>query len=309
MPIRLRKSFLALLLIAILGLTAGFVPAPVAGGLADPQKLPPTGVPWLDQIYYGEEPTESDDKPVLVFVHGAGGLAEDWWKETEHYGVNDMYATAFNVGYRTAFVDLNENGTRWPIETMWVNGRTLARQIKAIADYYGVETVDVVSHSKGGVDAQTAIVYFGAASFVRNVFTLSSPHWGTPIADLAFKTRLGGWLADVIGMLTPGTFTMTTAYMRFYRAVTDRRTVDDNVNYYWAAGTDWGPKRTALRLSGRWLDRKFGPNDGVIPVERAELPGDNSFQLFVGNFNHDNIRMGGNSFEYIDAVIQSQAGP
>ncbi len=163
MPNILRTSILVMLLIAVLGLTASFVPAPVTVIPTDPQKLPLTGVPWLDQIYYGEEPSGGNNNPVLVFVHGAGGLAEDWWKETEHYGVNDMYVTAFDAGYRTAFVDLNDNGTRWPIETIWVNGRTLARQITAIADHYGVETVDVVSHSKGGVDTQTAIVYFGAA--------------------------------------------------------------------------------------------------------------------------------------------------
>ena len=71
MPNILRTSTLVMLLIAVLGLTAGFVPAPVAGSPADPQKLPPTGVPWLDQIYYGEEPTGGNDNPVLVFVHGA----------------------------------------------------------------------------------------------------------------------------------------------------------------------------------------------------------------------------------------------
>lgn len=267
----------------------------------DPQQLPPTGVPWRDQIYYGATPPGSESLPVMIFVHGFGGAATDWWRNTKFHGTNDMYASAYNAGYRTAFVTLNPDGERVPIRSMWINGFILSRQIAAVANHYGVSQVDIVAHSKGGVDAQTAVAYFGAAPLVRNIFTLSSPNWGSELADLS-ETTIGQFLLRLLGLDDVGIQYVTTSYMQAYRALTDARAQDDGVNYYWAGGTDWGPQSSPLWFSGRYLNNNFGPNDGLVTVASAEMPGDNSTQLFVEPFNHDNIHMGSTSFPYIDAI-------
>ena len=73
----------------------------------DPQPLPRTGDCILDNIFYGTVPPGGADAPVLVFVHGLSGLAQDWWTDQTYVGVNQMYAKAYNAGYRTAFVNLN----------------------------------------------------------------------------------------------------------------------------------------------------------------------------------------------------------
>ena len=291
-------------------LMAGSNPAPAAAVPSDPQPLPPTGVPWRDQIYYGAAPSGGGSLPVLVFVHGMGGIAQDWWGPTQFSGTNDMYTAAYNAGYRTAFVNLNDTGERWPLKSMWQNGRTLARQIGAIADYYGVATVDLVTHSKGGVDSQAAVAHYGAASRVRNIFMLSSPNHGSEIADLGFDTALGRLILGLLGWDGAGNdiYLMTTSYMARFRELTDPRTEDDAVNYYWAGGTDIGPQGSPLRMSGRYLSRNFGPNDGLVTVASAELAGSNSHQLFVQPFNHDNIRKGSTAFPYIDAIARQTAG-
>jgi pimeloyl-ACP methyl ester carboxylesterase len=220
-----------------------------------------------------------------------------------------MYVTAHDAGYRTAFVTLNWDGEPLPVRSMWANGWTLALQIEAIAEHYGVEKVDIVAHSKGGVDAQVAVVYCGAAPRVRNIFTLSSPHWGTEIADLGSDTGLGRLLLKLLGMDDAGIQFMTTRYMSFFRALTDGRSQDDDIRYYWAAGTDWGPKGTGLWFSGRYLAKNFGPNDGLVTVASAQLPGDNSLQLFVEPFDHYSISMGSTSFPYIDAIARQPVAP
>src|SRR3990170_6142304 len=146
------RTLTALAIVTVLLGITGISAAPADATPPDPQQLPPTGIPWKDQIYYGAVPEGSESLPVLVFVHGLGGLAQDWWDQTPLGKTNDMYITTYNYGYRTAFVNLNANGQRWPLKSMWLNGRVLAKQIGAIADYYGVEKVDVVAHSKGAID-------------------------------------------------------------------------------------------------------------------------------------------------------------
>lgn len=295
---------ITLLAVVALAAVAGARPGPASADPPDPQQLPATGIPWRDQIYYGATPSESEALPVLVFVHGFGGLAQDWWEFTKFHGMNDMYVTAYEAGYRTAFVTLNWDGARWPVESMWINGLTLGRQIGAIAEHYGVDKVDIIAHSKGGVDAQAAAAYFGAAQRVRNVFTLGTPHWGTEIADLGFDTVVGRLLLKLLDMDDAGIQFMTTTYMGLFRALTDVRTADDGVRYYWAGGTGWQTGPLGLRLSGRYLSKNFGPNDGLVTVASAQLPGDNSFQLFVEPFNHFNIISGSNAFPYIDAIAR-----
>lgn len=263
-----------------------------------PQPLPPTGDPVLDGIYYGAYPPGGKGRPVLVFVHGLGGLAQDWWSDIGQGGVNDMYLTAYTAGYRTAFVDLN-GGVRHPAADMWTNGERLSRQIAAIVSVYGVDRVDLVTHSKGGVDAQAAVVYYGAASRVRRIITLAAPHWGAELADLLY-TDWGRWLGGLLGLQDAATFSMQTGYMRLFRRLTDRRPENQIVSYHTGAGTDCCPEGSFLTLTGTYLSR-FGPNDGIVTVASTQLPGAQT--LFIEPFNHDSIRRGA-VFPWIESALQ-----
>ena len=85
--------------------------------LQDPPD-PEPHLPWWESIYFGAVPPGNPDGPVLVFVHGYKGTADDWWTITPYDELNDMYVTAYQAGYRTAFVDLggpdgSETGSMW----------------------------------------------------------------------------------------------------------------------------------------------------------------------------------------------------
>ena len=137
-------------------------------------------------IWWGAVPPGAESRPVLVFVHGLHGNAPSWWSPTGYSGVNDMYAYAYNNGFRTAFAQLNPP-TGTPAGSMWTNGEALRSLIDRIAAHYGVGQVVLVGNSKGGVDIDSAITHYCAAPRVSRVFTLASPHWGTPLADLAYS--------------------------------------------------------------------------------------------------------------------------
>lgn len=123
-------------------------------------------------IFYGAVPPGGENAPVLVFVHGYGGQAIDWWFFNFGSGFNDMYDLAYSAGYRTAFVTDNLTGEaancevlRRPVISVFDAGDVLKRQLEYITDHYDVDQVSIVAHSKGGVDSQVAIVFNGAAAW------------------------------------------------------------------------------------------------------------------------------------------------
>jgi len=160
-------------------------------------------------IYYGATPSNlRAGSPVIVFIHGYSSRASTWWDG------NDMYNKAFADGYRTAFVSVN------PDKDMWVNGQLFNNMLGTITNRFGVNRVVVVAHSKGGLDTDAALVHYGAKNKVARVITLSSPHHGTPLADLA-QSGWVSWLSGVFGQVNDATNCLQTGYASYFRSQTD----------------------------------------------------------------------------------------
>lgn len=263
-----------------------------------PQPGPETGCWMTDQIWYGQTPAGSSAKPVLLFVHGLTGAAQDWWTNSSApTDSNDMYLYAYNAGYQTAFVTLQQGGGRNNDQSMFVNGPILAAQIQQVAQHFGVSAVDLVTHSKGGVDSQTAIVWDGAGPLVNQVFMLSSPNYGSPLANLECPSPIPNPITAIC--------TMTPGYMQAYRQLTDplQKSLNWSGHYWVAGGTahDQGIFVTTGAILAQ-QDPTSG-NDGFVAVDSSTvLPG--STYLFVGYVNHATIRDGHNSFPFIQAILQ-----
>lgn len=266
-------------------------PAPTTVYNADPATL-------QGDILAGAAPTGWQTKPVLVFVQGLHGSAVNWWGPTSYYGDNDMYAYAYNYGYRTFFVQFRDADGN--AGSMWLNGSVLRQQLEWIAKYAGVSKVNIVAHSKGGVDSQSAIVHYGAGPYVNRVLTLSSPHRGSELADLSYSWY-AWWLGALMGQHDDGTYVMQTGYMDYFRSVTDGRPEDIAMDHYYTlGGTNHGPWFSAIWYGGAYLN-VYGPNDGVVRTYSAHaLPG-HSADPTSSAWNHDNIRMGSQVFSYVNS--------
>jgi pimeloyl-ACP methyl ester carboxylesterase len=273
--------------------------------LAADQPAPPTLVDVNpsgnegDYLIGAIPPGFKPEQPVLVFVQGLGSSAVSWWGPTEYYGNNDMYQYAYKAGYRTAFVNFRDADAT-PGD-MWRNGSVLSKQLESICRYFNVARVNLICHSKGGIDAQTAIVHYGAAPYVAKVVTLSAPHWGSQLADLAYSSW-ASWLSKLLKAQNDGAYSLQTAYMSYFRSVTDGRAENDGVAYFTAAGTDWGPLFSGLYLGGTYLSA-YGDNDGSVTVESAHNP--RATHLKTSKLNHDNIRIASKSWQYIEPRINS----
>lgn len=287
----MRKRILIFLAISLMVILA-MQPGAAAGVLLGKGGTSGGGSPgtW----YIGATPPNVDPaKPVLVFVHGKGGWSGSWWEPTVYHGTNDMYAYAYNHGYRTAFVDL------YPEASMWTNGELLNRQLSEITAYFGVPKVTLIAHSKGGVDANAASVHYGASGKIARIITLGSPHGGSPLADMAYSTWTW-WLGELLGQRNDATYVLQTGYMAYFRSVTDGR--DAGVPYYTLSGDRCGPLFSALWMGCAAI---WGEDDGLVPVWSARKPG--AVHVKEGAWDHDEIRMGSRVWPYVDPVIQTAA--
>jgi hypothetical protein len=289
-----------IIVVLILLLSAAWATgAAVAKGSPPPPQ--PAGITGTapGTIYYGAVPPGANSKPVLVFVHGMHGKAEHWWTETGYYGRNDMYDYAYNYGYRTAFVDLLDSTGAGA--SMWANGQLLRGQLDTIATHYGVQSLNVVGHSKGGIDTQAAIVHYGAGPRVEKLFTLSTPHWGAQLADLCYSSWTW-WLAALLGQRDDGTYSVQTGYMSWFRSITDNRPENELTHYYTGAGSSWGPWFSALWFGGSYLSFS-GQNDGLVTAPNAHNP--RATHVFTRNLDHDSVRMGRTVFPLMDPYLHS----
>lgn len=67
-------------------------------------------------------------------------------------------------------------------------GRELAQRIRAIIEETGCEKVNVIAHSKGGLDMRYALANEGIAPYVASLTTVNTPHTGCIFADFLLTT-------------------------------------------------------------------------------------------------------------------------
>ena len=76
------------------------------------------------------------------------------------------------------------------------NAAVLKKEILKINEELGCEKVNIIAHSKGGLDAKYMIEKLGMGEYVASFTTLCTPHKGSPIARGMLK--LPRWVLHII---------------------------------------------------------------------------------------------------------------
>ncbi len=114
-----------------------------------------------------------------------------------------------DAGCDVYFGHQDSNGS---IET---NAEHLRKRIDQITEETGAEKVNIIAHSKGGLDCRYAISTLGAGDKVASLTTISTPHHGSKTVDLLMKfpdplIRFAGFCTDcwfrVIGDKKPNSY-------------------------------------------------------------------------------------------------------
>ncbi|WP_280806594.1 alpha/beta hydrolase [Bacillus sp. TBS-096] len=272
-----------LICLAAVMLFFSFASYAYAGSIGDE---PGTPGKW----FKGEEPVQKDEsKPPLVFVHGINSSSSTWFDR------NDMAKQAVLNGYESAFIDL------YPDQDTKKNGKLLAEKLKEIYDVFGRKLI-VIGHSKGGVDTQSALVYHDAHPYVEKVITLGSPHYGTPLADLAYS-KGGSWLAEILGQKSDALYSLQTGLMAAFRSETDKLEKFPQ-KYITYSGSEWGTFGGVLYLGGMYL-KSFGANDGAVTVSSTRLSYANN--ILTGKWDHNSIKNGTSMFPVFQHQLLANA--
>ena len=86
-----------------------------------------------------------------------------------------------------------------PFNDSYVRGEQLLAHIEAFVEDGGHEKVNIIAHSQGGLDAR--YVAHHRPDLVASVVTVSSPHGGTPVADIVVELVENQTFRDIVDAL------------------------------------------------------------------------------------------------------------
>jgi triacylglycerol lipase len=130
------------------------------------------------------------------------------------------------------------------------------------------ESVHLIAHSMGGLDARYMITCLGMDRRVRSLTTIGTPHRGSSFADWAIGrcSRVLRPILEFLRIPTEGFRDLTTeSCARFNESVPDAA----GVEYHSVAGRCGPSNLSPLWWPAARVVRNEGPNDGVVSVRSA----------------------------------------
>lgn len=140
----------------------------------------------------GPVPSGSPTRFPIILAHGFNTSTTNFWR------FNDVDAALVADGHVARL------GSVPPFDTPQVRAEFLADQIDALLEETGAEKVNMVCFSMGGIDCRYLVspAGLGYADEVASVTTISSPHRGTFVADVATAVLPGTDRSGAIDALT-----------------------------------------------------------------------------------------------------------
>ncbi|MBL4687948.1 MAG: hypothetical protein JKY37_25380 [Nannocystaceae bacterium] len=132
---------------------------------------------WCDEppAALGPEPQGSATRYPIILAHGFNTSTTNFWR------FNDVDLALIADGHEVVL------GSVPPFDTPEVRAEFLARQVDELLESSGADAVNMVCFSMGGIDCRFLVSPdgFDYGDRVASVTTISSPHRGTWVADVA----------------------------------------------------------------------------------------------------------------------------
>lgn len=172
-------------------------------------------------------------------------------------------------------------GNQEAFGTIAYNGEDIRRRIFEILKETGAEKVNIIAHSKGGLDARYAISALNMAPYVASLTTMSTPHRGCRFVDYACRLPEGlyRFIASCFdrtfgrfGDKNPDFYTATHQFSTEASAQFNRENPDMPGVYYQSYASVMKYPWSHLLLSIPWcmIRPLEGANDGLVSVDSAK---------------------------------------
>jgi triacylglycerol esterase/lipase EstA (alpha/beta hydrolase family) len=178
------------------------------------------------------------------------------------------------------------------------NANILKETIDKILDETKSEKVNIIAHSKGGLDTRYLIWYHDYGDKVASLTTIATPHHGAEIADLIYRqdivhTNFVKKILQTFGRLYGDTnpdlfnvnYQLTTEKMKEFNETVN---MDDRVYYQSFYTTMRNPFDDVMFFdSYRYIKKIHGDNDGTVSVWSAQWG--NNIRRIEGGISHAEI--------------------
>lgn len=173
-------------------------------------------------------------------------------------------------------------GNQQSAASVEVCGLELANRIKEIVEETGCGKVNVIAHSKGGLDMRYAISKGGVADHVASLTTIDTPHRGCYFADYLLEKAPASLREFLARRYNSALSKLGDSSPDFISAVTDltakrcaerNEILKDRSQVYYqsvAASMRWaGSGRFPLNATFYLVKHFDGENDGLVSIESA----------------------------------------
>ncbi|MCQ2540761.1 MAG: triacylglycerol lipase [Lachnospiraceae bacterium] len=157
----------------------------------------------------------------------------------------------------------------------------IQKRILEIVEETGCDKVNVIAHSKGGLDTRAAITLPGVAEHVASLTTINTPHRGCEFAEYLLNKIPESIQTTVAGAYNAAAAKLGDKDPDFMAAVRDL--TEDNCAifneeikdmpgiFYQSFGTKinspFAGSRFPLNMTTKFVEMFDGPNDGLVGVE------------------------------------------
>jgi triacylglycerol lipase len=161
------------------------------------------------------------------------------------------------------------------------NAKTIRARIRQILEDSGAGKVNIIAHSKGGLEARMAVSSIGMGKAVASITTVGTPHRGSKTVDRLLKApdslfniasfAVNNWIG-LIGDTKPNFYAVCRDFSTDYAEQFNRNNPDVPGVYYQSFAGMMKTPLSDINLSTAYSVVKMieGENDGLVSVESAE---------------------------------------
>jgi triacylglycerol lipase len=172
-------------------------------------------------------------------------------------------------------------GNQEALGTIEYNARDIQKKIIQVLKETGAEKVNIIAHSKGGLDARYAISKLDLHNYVASLTTISTPHWGCKFVDKACSLPEGLYRFIAkrfdntfrrLGDKNPDFYTATRQFATFNSKHFNETVIDSDDVFYQSYMTKMksGFSDPLLLIPHRIIKAVEGENDGLVSIDSAK---------------------------------------